>query len=382
MIFNKLTLEQLVPLGGRPLMSEQGSKRDSDFINYLRGASILRVVLVHLGLSWIFLPYSSYIGIFLSVLFFCSGYIFLHLYRTKRSTSYYLFSRLVGILIPFYVVYGAAVLIALYVGKNEGFDLEQLLRVVVIAPPAAETPYPLGQIWYLRVLLFCALLSPFIFSLAKKSIIWILAPVVVAVIFSLIQSFMSIDEYFLFYGHNFYQEIVYGAYFFIGSFFNSFEWRRCRGLIALGALVALLVGLGFFGLSRISDASLAAHAYAPDMFFFSLGIFGILICLILVNQIEWIVRQLKLLRILLNYSSRHSYGIYLVHTFLIVFAEKNFGWLGISGDPVMAISKISFVVLGSMVVAYPITLATKRISKALVKLFYSRSAPCKESRTV
>src|SRR5690606_37557253 len=96
-----------------------------------------------------------------------------------------------------------------------------------------------------------------------------------------------------------------------------------------------------------------------------LGIFGILFCLILVSQIEWIVENVRALKFLLNYCSTHSYGIFLIHSFLIVFVELQFGWVGIAGNPKVALGKIIFVVVGSMLLAYPLTLLSRRIIKGV-----------------
>jgi peptidoglycan/LPS O-acetylase OafA/YrhL len=346
-------------------MSEiEYDKKNSKFINYLRGASILRVVLVHLGLSWIFLPYSSYVGIFLPVLFFCSGYVFLSLYRKSILATKYLYARLLGILIPFYLVYGVAVLISVLIGANEIPAFPEILKILIIAPSDEYMPYPLGQIWYLRVLLFCTLLSVFIFYAAQKNSLFLLLPAFVAAVLSVIQSYEPIAKSLSFVGHNFYQSILYGAYFFIGSYFLTFDWRKYRKTIFFISAANLGVAVLFFIYGSLSSANLSAYAYAPNLFFFCLGVLGILICLLLVEQIEWILEKVSIVRAVLLYCSQHSYGIYLIHSFLIVFSEFYFGWVSISASPLIALSKIAFVVFGSMVLAYPITYLSKFIINA------------------
>ncbi len=89
------------------------SSADSHYLNRLRGFSIMRVVFGHLGLAWFFQPFSSYIGIFLSILFLCSGYLSISFYIKRQSWFSYLARRLTGILVPFYIMYGFAVLVIL-----------------------------------------------------------------------------------------------------------------------------------------------------------------------------------------------------------------------------------------------------------------------------
>lgn len=353
-------------------------KRNSSFINYLRGASILRVVLVHLGLSWIFLPYSSYVGIFLPVLFFCSGYVFLSLYRKSNLLIKYLYARLLGILIPFYLVYGVALLIAYMIGTGGISTFSEILQMIIIAPTEENMPYPLGQIWYLRVLLFCTVLSALIFYAAQRSNLFLLLPVFIAVALSVVQSYEPIGKYLSFFGHNLYQSISYGAYFFIGSYFLTFDWRKYKKSIFFISIINLFVAVLFFIFGPNKGANLSDYAYAPNTFFFCLGVLGILICLLLVDQIEWVLEKMSIFRWVLLYCSRHSYGIYLLHSFLIVFSEFYFGWVSISASPLIALSKIAFVVFGSMLLAYPVTY----LSKFIINFFRIKNGALSEKGTV
>lgn len=342
-------------------------KRDSEYINYLRGASILRVVLVHLGLQWIFLPYSSYIGIFLPVLFFCSGYLFSYLFLKRRSTHVYLFTRVLGILIPFYLLYFSAVFLSsLIMGDWENISLGHFIRALIIAPSSHEMPYPLGQIWYLRVLIFCTFISPFVFLAAQYHKHILLLPVLVAAVLVSIQSAYPIHEHFSYFGHNFFQSIVYGAYFFIGSFIFNINWRDKPRELSYALIGCLMVSLISLFLSR-GSLNLADHAYAPDLFFFSLGIVGILLCLVCAKPLHALINQLPPLKYLFLYCSNHSYGVYLIHSFLIVFVENQFGWVNVGSQPILMISKIIFVIAFSMILAYPITKVSKFITRLIQK---------------
>lgn len=337
------------------------SKEDSIFIDRLRGASILRVVLGHLGLGWLLLPYTSYIGIFLSVLFFCSGYILFHLYRKERSALSFLANRMLSVVLPFYLLYLVSVLIAaMYHSDTQHLSADHLYRGLMLAPNYNEMPFPLGQIWYLRVLLFCILICPPIFIAAKFSNYILLLAVLPGVVLSAIQTVHPVHSFFYWQGHSIYQAIVYGAYFFVGAFISTTNWRQ-NGLRTYGlATASIVIALIAFSFTERSYV-LGDHAYAPNAFYFFLGIFGILFVLLIAPLIEWLYRHSKIIDLLLHYCGKHSYGIYLSHSFFIVFTEVTFGWEGVHSKPLLAASKIVFVIAASMVVAYPLTYISKSI---------------------
>ncbi len=162
--------------------------RDSLLINRYRGLSIMRVVLVHLGLSWFFPPYSTYVGMFLPILFFCSGYLSLFLYRNRTSDRDFMIRRLTGIFIPFYLIYAVASLVSLALGQGNGFgSLAGVLQALIIAPETAQMPYPLGQIWFLRVVVFCTLFSPFFFKLSERRSLFLLVPVLAGAVVAVLR---------------------------------------------------------------------------------------------------------------------------------------------------------------------------------------------------
>jgi peptidoglycan/LPS O-acetylase OafA/YrhL len=343
-------------------------KKDSIYINRLRGASILRVVLGHLGLGWIFLPYSSFIGIFLPVLFFCSGYIFFYLFKKSENLSAFIFRRLSGILIPFYLVYVVALLghFFLFGIDFHRVDFEYILRIVFVAPEIKDMPYPLGQIWYLRVLIFCTILSPVVFILGNRNKYYLLLPVFVAVLLASIQTGFKLHRYFFYLGHNLIQEAIYGGYFFIGAFVWNTDWRNRKSFIAILIVMNIIIAIGVL-LHTGGGIQLGLHSYAPNMYYFSLGVAGILIVLVLAEVFEKIFISFDFLGRLLDFCSRHSYGIYLNHSFFIVFYEVLFGLKGVMGDPILAAVKVLLVVISSLVFAVPITYLSQYILRVFRK---------------
>lgn len=339
---------------------------DSLYINRLRGASILRVVLGHLGLGWIFLPYSSYIGIFLSVLFFCSGYIFIYLFNKAPNIKSFVFQRIMGVVIPFYLIFTSAMLISYLLGYKSIDQLNpfKLFQILIVAPDLQDMPYPLGQIWYLRVLIFCTLISPIFFWGARYSKYVLLLPVFVALVLAATQTGSKVHKLFFIAGHNLFQEIVYGAYFFIGAFTYGCNWREHKVINLLLILICLLVAIVVHVVWRL-DSNLTHYAYAPNLFYFPLGVVGILTVLVLVEKFEWLFSSIPALSKLLDFCSRHSYGIYLNHSFFIVFYENIFGLKDVMGSPLLAALKVILVLVSSLICAIPITYFSRLFIKTL-----------------
>lgn len=343
------------------------SAQDSEYVNYLKGASILRVVLVHLGLSWIYLPYSSYIGIFLPVLFFCSGFICISLFLRRKTTKAYLIKALIGCVTPFYLIYILSLALKSTFAEID-LSVEHLFRVILLSPSSDQMPYPLGQIWYLRVLLFCLILSPLIFTISANKHYLVLIPAITGLVLSSFQFFIPFGKELNLFGHSFFQELVYSSYFFVGAYCFLSNWR------AKLREIAYLLGLCSMALITIvlltdTSKNLSDHAYYPDIYYYLFGLAGILVCLLIADIIQPLIQRLSAIEILLNYFAKHSYGIFLIHSLLIVVTEELFGWRGIGENWKIAIYKIITVLVGSAVLAYPITAASKAIGNRVHRTF-------------
>ena len=161
---------------------------DAHYVNIMRGLSILRVVLVHLGLSWFYPPYSQYVGIFLPVLFFVSGAVSYYSFLRSRSIGEYLIKRLVLVIVPFYV-FAALVLLITAVFYSDKFpDAQGLLNWLFVWPEFQNIFFPLSQVWFINCLIAMILLSAPIFFFARRRP-WILC---LAVVFSLALSFLNV----------------------------------------------------------------------------------------------------------------------------------------------------------------------------------------------
>ena len=139
---------------------------DREFINILRGASVLRVVLVHLGLGWFFLPYSSYIGIFFPTLFFVSGAVSYNSFQSSTSKGLYLFKRCRGIMLPFFIFMLPVAII--FAPQKFSWSYDVISSWLLLKPSNGFFPFPIGQIWFITCLLVIACITFPLFIIDKK----------------------------------------------------------------------------------------------------------------------------------------------------------------------------------------------------------------------
>ena len=302
---------------------------------------------------------------FLPILFFCSGYLSLFLYRNRTSDRDFMVRRLTGIFIPFYLIYAVASLVSLALGQGNGFgSLAGVLQALIIAPETAQMPYPLGQIWFLRVVVFCTLFSPFFFKLSERRSLFLLVPVLAGAVVAVLRGVGLAGSHVTLVGYNILQCITYGAFYFLGSYFFALDWRTMRRRILAAMGLLLLAGLVGYRFSN-GSLDLGDHSFIPDLFYFSLGTIGILLVMVLAPQLEGLFRVAPPVAAICDFAGKHSYGIYLLHSFFILFAEEQLGWVDVMGNPLLAVAKILFVTGLSMVGAMPFTMATQWIRRRL-----------------
>ncbi len=228
---------------------------------------------------------------------------------------------------------------------------------LIIAPPRVFQPFYMEQIWFLRVLVFCSLVSPLVYRLAEHKRGFLLVPVGVAFLLAIWQTFNPIHHAFDHFGYNFYQCLVYGAYFFAGSFLYCTNWRSSRKSLLFLILMAMVLAVVFFPHSN-GGLILGEHAYAPDMYYLPLGFLGCLLVFYWAPAIELFFEKVPLVTNWFEYTGKHSYGIYIGHSFFIQFTENVWGWKDVFDKPVLALAKVVFVVGISMLAAYPVTWVT------------------------
>ena len=345
---------------------------DAHYINIMRGLSILRVVLVHLGLSWFYPPYSQYIGIFLPVLFFVSGAVSYYSFLRSRSIIEYLIKRLVLVIVPFYVFAVLVLLITAVFYSDKFPDVQGLLYWLFVWPEFQNIFFPLNQVWFINCLIAMILISTPIFALARTRP-WVLCLVVG---FSLTLSFLNVP-YSLYesvtkfplleeirWGHQAWQTLVLlGIYIYGAAHYHYFAGRSAQTytftawFFLLLALVSYLyVELGF---------ELNEHTKHRSLYYLFLSFFAIYVLLALQRPLSILLERLKGLEWLFLYTNRYAYSVYLLHTLVLFYVEQWLGLTDLGDQPVLALVRMFLVLIITLIVAKPLGDLSRNIAHSI-----------------
>lgn len=350
------------------------SNNDSDYLDYLRGVSITRVVLVHLGLSWIFPPYSEIVLVFLPLLFFVSGAVSFYSFHRSGSIQEYLTKRLITISVPYYFIIFVSFLVYWAVNfEIPPLNLYAIYQWITFNPVAVSDtmPFPLGQVWFLHVLVIITIISPFVFIFSRVNFNGALFPIAISIIFGLAQNFDNIGRYLIVDRHNFYQVVSNMGFYFFGAYYYVNKHRFSKIIILILMIILMLVAIALGMFVNTSNA-MSDHSYYPDLFYISSSYFAILSFLIFKPLIELIINKLSFIKTILIFISYHAYSIYMIHTLLIFWSEKYFGLKGVMSSPALATLKIAFVIFGTILFSIPVSLVSKKISKQIRSLLVAK----------
>jgi len=340
---------------------------NSAYLDLLRGMIISIVVLAHLGLSWVLPPYSGYILTTLPVLFFVSGAVSLLSFHRSSGISNFLSRRIISISAPYLVIVSFAFCCLWIIkGNIPDLNLYTIYQWLTFNPVAVSSsmPFPLGQVWFLHVLVIISIISPFVFHYAKSTTSILLIPVAISLVACSIQNFIDIGSYFMLDKHNLFQVISNMGFYFLGAYFYQnkahFTNTVLYCIIALLSLIAIILAL-FVNTSN----ALPDHSYNPDLYYLLVCYIAIFALLLLQKNITAIVEKLSFLKKSLFFASYHSYSLYILHTFFIFMSEEYMGLKGVMGDPLLASSKIAFVVIGTVLLSIPVSYIAKKLTVVL-----------------
>lgn len=352
---------------------------DSRYIDRLRGASILRVVLVHLGLSWVFVPWSEFVHAFLPILFFVSGAVSYYSFRRARSNREFLAKRWLALAVPYYLlaIIAFSVLWTATGALPEAMDLGAAMHWVLFSPPKATEPFHLVQVWFLHALMVITVVALPLFLLPQRSWIW-LAAMAAPLVVGAVQMVDPVDQAFQWGEHNFYEPLGHFGFFVFGAYFYG-----RRELFTTPVLLALLAGTlaltVLFPLLPGVSLGLGVHADKPDLYYMAAGTAGILLALLVQQPVTRLLERLPLLDELLLFYSRHAFSVFLLHTYFIKFSEDYLGLLGVYGDPVRAVTKIAFVIAATSLAAIPFSWLSRELRMGIQQALLERWLPARSS---
>jgi peptidoglycan/LPS O-acetylase OafA/YrhL len=342
------------------------------FIDRLRGASILRVVLVHLGLSWFWPPYSEYVLIFLPLLFFVSGAVTYFSFLRAQHVFKFLLRRCLLILTPYYLLvgligFGAALLSSTCIFT----DLRGVINWIIVNPSSADSPVQIGQVWFLRSLLVMNFLAIPVFLLARRYRTFLLIPVLVAMLLASAQMFGPVHKLFVFEGFNFYAALSNMGFFFFGAWFYSI--RASGKNLPVGGLLGICV-IAAIAVATVlkMEAGMSRHTYAPNIYYVLWAFAAILLVLFLQKQITFVLNKLRVIDRFLLFFSKHAFSVFLLHSLVIQFLEHAFGLHGVMGNPSLAALKIGLTLVGTMLLAVPFTWVSRKLRDIAITMSNSR----------
>jgi peptidoglycan/LPS O-acetylase OafA/YrhL len=336
------------------------SAQDRLFLNELRGASILRVVMVHLGLSWFFLPYSSYVGLLLPILFFVSGAATYFSFLRSSSAVEYLLKRLMSIYIPFLSL-GFFIYIYTVIDTGPVFSVAVLWDWLLIYPRNGYLPFELGQVWYLQALVIVMIAALPFFILSRKYKWVLFLPLALSMGLMCVNVFIDMQSLLKVNRIDFYQGFANTFFFFLGGVYFSYEDRiQKQSFVFLSVFTALLFFV-FVYILNDSDYALGMHMESPDILYLCgfLSLFSIFLHqkknIVSVLERIWPLKQLFL------YCSNHSYSIYLLHTLVIMLLENYAGLDHLTGMYALAILKMILVIVVTLLIAPVFTRVNREI---------------------
>jgi peptidoglycan/LPS O-acetylase OafA/YrhL len=338
---------------------------DTKFLDRVRGFSILRVVLVHLGLSWFFPPYSQFIHVFLPLLFFVSGAVSFFSFKRAPSILNYTLRRTFSIVMPYYVIVVAA-FIFLWVRDLSlpNFNFISLLNWVTIDPASSEMPFPMGQIWFIHAMAIIIFISLPVFLVSRKTSLPLLLVALTSVMLSIFHQIYDIDNFFSIFGHNFYQAFSNIGFFLLGAFYYSAKQIFSTEII-LSIIILLLVSMIFQVAMLNVDLNMANHTYAPDFYYLSGSFLVIFVVLLCKPLIEKFLKKINILDWFFLFLGRHAYSVFMLHSLVLFLVEKYLGLVNVATNLPAALLKIFLVVILSCFIAVPVTKFSKLILKII-----------------
>ena len=110
------------------------------------------------------------------------------------------------------------------------------------------------------------------------------------------------------------------------------------------------------------------HFNDKTLYFILISLALLSIILYFKHGIVKLVNEVRILNSLLIYSSKHSYGLFLLHTIVLYYVELLFGWTDLSSQAGLAIIRMLLVITITMIVTIPFTFICDKIKGKLHKL--------------
>jgi peptidoglycan/LPS O-acetylase OafA/YrhL len=341
------------------------SESDSKFLRHLRGLAIVYVVFSHVGGLWFWEPYSRFLSTGMPLFFFISGATCFYSYSRYESIPKYLRTRLVGLLLPYYLLC-VVCLLFFFIQKLRmpHVDISSLLAWITITPSAKMMPFPIGQVWFLFALVVIIIVSPVVFYLHKKSILYTFLIIGFTLAVSFLQLFYDVASRFGLFGKDFYRPFFYLSLFSMGFlYFTNMTLFSSKILLYIG-IFSLACSLIFIKVFQI-QISYLYHMFPPDIYFAAGCVATVCIMLLLRKSFTWSLIRIPLLSKVLDFFYVHTFSVFLLHTLGIYFFEIWFDALFPVKHIWYGAIKLPIVLIITCILSIPFTYACSLIKTYL-----------------
>jgi peptidoglycan/LPS O-acetylase OafA/YrhL len=351
------------------MTSKRLSKGDSEYLKYLRGISIFGIVLGHLC-GWVYMPYSDFLfAPFVPIFFFISGSVSIYSYNSSSSVWIYYKKRMVSLLIPYYLICIFSLTIYILINlKLPVFNFEKLYMWLQITPEYKTMPFNLGQVWFLHTLVVISIISPLYFKLHDKSRAFIILIVAIILIICTIQLFYKLEQIFWLGRNNLYKPLTNSIFYLFGLLYFS-ETRSNRKLALVWLFFAGVILSITLVLTLHLDIEPSSHAYSPDLYYISSNLSAIAVVLIFQNRMRMIVDKMIFVQIILKYLYRHTYSIFLLHSFAIFISETVFKLSHPQHKLILyGVTKLAVVLMITCLLVIPFSGISNFVTKKMIKV--------------
>ena len=320
-------------------------------------------------------PYSEFLHVFVSVFFFVSGAVSYDSYQRSGSVAEYLSKRVIGLLVPYYLLCALWVMIYIVAHLDcPRVSLYDLVAWLSVRPIGSEKAFSIGQVWFLHTLLVISLLSPAYFTLYryKPKLLAVLLALPIAV--SAVQMHCNIDDFFLFAENNLFKPIVHSVFYVLGFvYFSSHALRKTSRLVEI-CVVCLLASVGVERLLSLNP-DYEFHTFAPDLYYVAGCMAAIAGLLALQNGLLAVCKNSRFLGAALGFMHRYTFPVFLLHSFSIYLSEKVLGLVHPQSNYIVyGVVKFLIVLLLTCVLAIPFgSVATWLSRRAIAWCNYART---------
>ncbi|WOJ98266.1 acyltransferase [Congregibacter brevis] len=351
-------------------MNKLINETDRRYLDALRGLSILRVMLGHLGLLWFYPPHSWYLGALFPILFFVSGAVSYNSFLRTKDIWRYALQRYIAIAVPFYT-FMVLLICVLYASNKSLLVLDDgPLRWAFMWPRWGLIEIPIGQIWFINALFIMSAISILIFPLFRRFKHATIGTVSTLFAINLVGDFLPVRETFIAS-----TEPVLGGYatqawviatlitfYFFGALFYSFgisdmHIKKMLSLIAVSGIAVIIV--------YPESPFFPPHVEIKSAYFVFVSLLATLSVLALKPAYFALTRRVNIVERLFLYASKHSYAIFLLHTVVLYYIESAFNWHDLSQNTGLAIARLLLVSAITLLLAPLFTSLTNQIVKGL-----------------